>query len=414
MKRLLAVLLALLLTGSGFAMEGTDEQKKLISLDFPDASLSTVLNILSIKTGHKFLTDSELAKKRIVLSLKDVSAEEALSALLDTYNLYYVRQGETDIYVIKSKNETVITTVSRVFFLNYASAKDLEPVLTKNLTKAGSMSCDVRTNSLIVIDVADNIEKVEGMIKTLDIPTMQVLLEAKIIDLRIDRSMKWGVNVKNLYEQRYYRSPLDLTNGAVTLAKPQINYGQDFGHGTVGAGSLSFSLLSNGTAVEAVLDAVKQDSDAKLLTNPKLIVINNQEASIDIVEQIPYFESTINSGSTTITTLFKDVGIKLKVKPQINRDGSIILQVAPEQSYRTGESISNVPVINTSKTTTTFMLENGETAVIGGLIRETDNKTEYKIPLLGDIPIIGFLFKKYDKEKVRTELTIFITAKVVQ
>jgi type II secretory pathway component HofQ len=142
--------------------------------------------------------------------------------------------------------------------------------------------------------------------------------------------------------------------------------------------------------------------------------MNGQEANIDIVEEIPYQQLTLGEGQTTATTLFKEVGIKLKVKPQINRDGSVVLNVAPEQSFRTGESIDSVPVISTSKSNTTFIIKNTETAVIGGLIRETDSQSEYKVPLLGDIPVLGYLFKRSDKQKVRTELTIFITAKVVQ
>ena len=112
---------------------------------------------------------------------------------------------------------------------------------------------------------------------------------------------------------------------------------------------------------------------------------------------------------------FKEAGIKLKVKPQINRDGSIVLSISPEQSYRTGETIGseNTPVINTSKSTTTLMLRSGETAAIGGLIRETEDSTINKVPLLGDIPILGYLFKSETKNKSRYELTIFITAKIV-
>ena len=159
-----------------------------------------------------------------------------------------------------------------------------------------------------------------------------------------------------------------------------------------------------------------ENREAKVLSNPKLLVLNNQEASIDIIEEIPYMQSQTTSastGDTTGTTSFKEAGIKLKVKPQINRDGSVILVVSPEQSYRTGEAIDQTPIINTTRSSTTLMLRSGETAAIGGLIRETESSTENKIPLLGDIPILGYLFKKVQKNKNRTELTIFITAKIV-
>ena len=125
--------------------------------------------------------------------------------------------------------------------------------------------------------------------------------------------------------------------------------------------------------------------------------------------------TSTSTGDISGTTSFKQVGIKLKVRPQINRDGSIILKIAPEQSYRTGESMGpdNIPVIKTSKSETTLMLKSGETAAIGGLIREDEDETINKIPLLGDIPILGYLFKSKSKNKARYELTIFITAKII-
>ena len=138
-----------------------ESQKRLISLDFPDTPLSTVISVLSLKTGYKFITDSDLAKRRIVLSLKEVTPEEAINALLDTYNLYYVRQGETNIYVIKSKTNTVVTTVSKVFFLNFPTAKELEPVLKTKLSKNGTISSAEKSNAIIVNDTANNIDEIE-------------------------------------------------------------------------------------------------------------------------------------------------------------------------------------------------------------------------------------------------------------
>lgn len=414
MKRLLALMMVLLLTGSVFAEDVAQQgdRRRLISLDFPETSLNAVLGVLSIKTGYKFITDSELARKRIVLSLKDVTPEEALAALMDTYNLYYIRQQDTNIYVVKSKNEGTLATVSRVFFLNYPSAKDMADVLKMNLSKGGSISADERTNSLIVTDMAENVEKIESMLKTLDIPTLQVLLEAKIVTVDMSSGLKTGVDITNLYRTgNYWQNPLDLQAGNI----PQVAYRQTFAPDATMSGKLSLSVLANGYDIEGTIEALKTDNKAKILANPRLLVMNGKEASIDIVKELPYEERTIGTGGiTTITTAYKSVGIKLKVKPQINREGSIVLAVMPEQSTQSGLTASNIPIINTSKSNTTFILENGETAVIGGLIRETEQIDEKKIPLLGDIPILGFLFKNKDSVKERSELTIFITAKIVQ
>ena len=130
-----------------------------------------------------------------------------------------------------------------------------------------------------------------------------------------------------------------------------------------------------------------------------MLVLNNQEASIDIVKEIPYIESqsVSSEGTITGTTSFKQAGIKLKVKPQINRDGSSVLTVSPEQSYQDGSGKDGTPIINTTKSTTTLMLRSGEAASIGGLIREDESNTVNKVPLLGDIPLLGYLFKSVQK-----------------
>ncbi len=405
-----------------------ESQKRLISLDFPDTPLSTVISVLSLKTGYKFITDSDLAKRRIVLSLKEVTPEEAINALLDTYNLYYVRQGETNIYVIKSKTDTVVTTVSKVFFLNFPTAKELEPVLKTKLSKNGTISSAEKSNAIIVNDTANNIDEIDQLIKALDVPPLQVLLEAKIIDVKIDNHTQIGVDTTLYRTNQTYTSPLSLTSSlqgsaatTVTSAQPQVGYTQSFSPGFLNAGTpgsgLRVALLSGDMNVQAYIEALQTDTNAKILTNPRLVVINNKEATINIIEEVPYASQSttgIGTGIVSSVVAFKEVGIKLKVRPQINRDGTIILDISPEQSSIVSIASDGTPTVYTSKTDTTFMMENGETAVIGGLVKEEDTNTEYKVPLLGDIPILGNLFKRSDKEKIRTELTVIITAKILK
>jgi type IV pilus secretin PilQ/predicted competence protein len=352
--------------------------------------------------------------------LKDVTAEEALNALLDTYDLYYVKQGDANIYVIKSKDDKNHITVSRVIFCNYAKSGDLEKILETRLSTGGKIVSDVRTNSIIITDLADSIDKMEGLIRSLDIPTQQVMLEAKIVDVNISKGLSIGTQINQLY-----RTGTGNTNPLT--GSPNFFYKNSNSDGESGSflslnksfGQVGVSILQGDWNIDAVIEAGIENKTAKILTNPKLLVLNNQEASIDIVEEVPYLESKTTSSSTgdvTGTMAFKQVGIKLRVKPQINRDGSIVLQVSPEQSFRTGEMVGGTdgtPVVNTSKTTTTLMLRSGETAAIGGLIRETEDGTERKVPLLGDIPLLGYLFKGVEQNKTRYELTIFITAKIV-
>ena len=400
-RKIFALLIAVLLLSPNFAysIDNRLASTNLISIDFQGTTLYTVLNVLSMKTGMRLITDTTLYNKKIMLSLQDVTPEEAL--IEDG-----VKQGDANIYVIKSKSDGSHITVSRVVFCNYAKAADLQKILEIRLSKGGKIISDERTNSLIITDLADSLDKMEGLIRTLDVPTQQVLLEAKIVDINITN----GFSIGNYF------------SATRTSGNPGINYFPYSGTPTKGfALSNSFSgigisLLEGDWNFNDVFEAGITDKNAKVLSNPKLLVLNNREATIDIVEEIPYLESATTSSSTgdiSGTTAFKQVGIKLKVKPQINRDGSIVLEVSPEQSYRTGEAIDNTPVINTSKSTTTLMLKSGETAAIGGLIRENEDETLNKVPLLGDIPLLGYLFKNHIKNKTRYELTIFITAKIV-
>ena len=442
MKKFMSLLvaLAMLCCNVSFSVAQV-ETRGLISVDFQGTTLYTVLNILSMKTGRKFVTDADLLNKRIVLTLKDVTADEALNALLDTYDLYYVKQGDTNIYVIKSKSDVSPITVSKVIFCNYAKARDLEKVLQARLTKGGKITSDERTNSVIVTDLADSIDKMETLVRSLDVPTPQVQIEARIVDVTLGNQVTLGTQIDNVYRFPKIGTGVDASGkpGWIGGANPsgyilpnsddylagmdtlRYRYNADYSHTLLamppaGIGKLGFAVIQGDLNVLGSMFAGVEQRNAKVLTNPKLIVLNNQEASIDIVEEVPYVADRTQStdgSAITLTTAYKEVGLKLKVRPQINRDGTIVLDVTPEQSFRTGEDLIGTPVLNTSKAKTVMILRSGETAVIGGLIRETENKTENKIPILGDIPILGYLFKTVVKNKQRHELTIFISAKII-
>ena len=202
-KLLVAFLVVSLMFDSGFVFAAKEESglhsTNLISIDFQGTTLYTVLNVLSMKTGMRLISDTNLYQKKIMLSLKDVTAEEALNALLDTYDLYYVKQGDANIYVIKSKADGSHITVSRVVFCNYAKAADLEKILATRLSKGGKIVSDARTNSLIITDLADSLDKMEGLIRSLDVPTQQVLLEAKIVEINLSNNFSLGTSWDGIF-----------------------------------------------------------------------------------------------------------------------------------------------------------------------------------------------------------------------
>jgi type II secretory pathway component GspD/PulD (secretin) len=332
--------------------------------------------------------------------------------------LYYVKLPGTDVYIIKDRRREPIIGVSKVIRCNYIKAEDLTEILKSRITQAGQIKADKLTNSLIVNDISEVVAEVEDIIKQLDVPTPQALIEAQIVEIKKSKDFKFGLGVNNLYNKdAYWVSPLEQKRGEVTkdFVQPEVNFQQIFGELFGVGGIIKTAIITEGVNIEGFIETMASKGLATVMARPKLLVMNNQESFIQIVEEVPYQRLTVSEeGKPLVSTEFKQVGVKLEVKPQINSDNSIVLKVSPEQSYRTGESLGGIPIIDTSKTNTTFLLKSGQTAVIGGLLREIKSKTDYKIPLLGDIPIIGYLFKRTVSSKTNSELTIFITATVVE
>ncbi len=391
-KTLITAVLLFMLAASGFGEE------PLISIDFQRVPLRTVLRILSDRTDRKLITDTDLAQMEIVLTLEDVSADEALNALLDTYELYYIRQPDTDIYVIKSRREEILIKVSQVFSLNYANPEDLIPIIEPQLNIGGGATADKRTNSLIVTDLADNINRIGELIARLDTPTPQVFIEAKILELNISDALEMG---------------MDLTDFKYVSDSDAPVYNQEFARNIEGP-SLSLGVIERGYNIDALIKALQTKTEARMLNNPKILVLSNRTASIDIVDELPYQELTETAeGGRMATTSFKDVGVQIEATPYVNRDGTIIMDIIPAHSFQTGVSPDGIPIVKSSRVNTSFQLNDGDTVVIGGLIRETDSSTHRKVPFIGDIPIIGYLFQRTDREQIRNELTVFITARKV-
>lgn len=399
-------------------------QTKRYSFNFTKVPLSVILKVMAEQTGRKFITDEELGEKIVSLRLQDVSSDEALKALVVSYNLYYVKLEETGIYIIKDRRREPIIGVSKVIKCNYIRAEEFTDVLKPRLTPAGQIKADKMTNSLIINDISDVVAEIEDIVRQLDQPTRQALIEARIVEIKTEKGLKWGLGVSNAYDKnRFWISPLEQKRAEVIkgyevskdVLKPEVNFQQLFGDLFGVGGLIKTSIIAGDVNIESFVEALASKGIANIMARPKLLVMNNQKAFIQIVEEVPYQRLTVSEqGNPMVSTEFKQVGVKLSVKPQINSDKSIVLEVAPEQNYRTGEALGGVPIIDTSKTETTFLLKSGETAVIGGLLREIESNSDYKIPFLGDIPIIGFLFKRTVRSKTKSDLTVFITATVVE
>jgi type IV pilus assembly protein PilQ len=390
--------------------KGSDPLTEKISLDYKDADISNILRSLSYTYGLNLVTSTDV-KGKMTISLKDVTLAEALDAVLSANGYNYARKGNI-IYVSPGSAEGAQLT-SEPIVLKYLKAADSQNFLRKVLSPKGDIKVDEVANMLIVTDFQVNIDKLKELLKSVDQAPMQVLIEAKIVDITSKDLHNLGAtwtmdykpagDTKGLFDRATdYQEELQTT---ITAAGPSS---------TISGGQLAVNALTlKGFSASATLDALIQNQKAQLLASPSIVVLNNREARIIIGEKVPYKERTQTPTGTTETTRFIDVGTTLRVTPSINADGYITLNIHPEVS-----SVSSLldagPRITTREADTTVRVKEGETIVIGGLIKQEDNRTRSKIPILGDIPILGYLFGNRSKDQTQTELAVFITPKIMR
>jgi len=382
-----------------------------VSLDLVDAGATEALRGLAYQGDVDLILASQI-DRRVTLHLKEAPWIEAFQAILDGANLMAEWDGSR---VRVSTREAFRTEQAaaetherqfprtEVFVLQNLLAEDAEETMQSVLSAAGKIGVDEEMNALVVTDTSSRLGAIRGTVTRLDRAPPQVMIEAMIIDVVLSDEMHYG------WEWDIGRAVGDslgwdqaLTVGAGTNAS------------TAPGGRISFGLTRKGWSIEGIWDFVETHDNTKVLASPKILAINNRRAQIEIIEEIPYQELTETSeGGQIGTTNFKEVGIKLDVTPRIAADGTVHLILSAEQSTDTGASISDIPVIQTRRASNVMVVENGQTIVIGGLRRRRMVTNEDKVPLMGDIPILGGLFRRSESVEVETELVIFITPHVV-
>ena len=433
-------------TEAGQAMETAPGN---ITMDFKDADISNVLRILSYKSGMNIVAGKDVTGL-ITIRLTDVPWEKALDVILRTYGYTYEREGNI-IRVTTTANLENEELITEIFSLNYAKAKDVPESIKEMLSNRGKVKFDERTNMLIVTDIATNIYKIRGVIEKLDMQTKQVVIETKIIETTLGNADKFGIEWQTKIVATGAKIPVtapfksDLTTSTgykyVPIPKPaqdQTTYSSgtpivtkgvaDFSTSTVGTPSFPYASVSNFTfgtldfsQFQAVLEVLSSRGDTKIISNPKIVVLNNQEALITVGQtlNIPKYERNANTGNMEITGYIeKELGILLKVTPHINAEGYITLVLKPELSsllrYDQLTAQIQTPVFSVRRADTQLILKDGQTIAIGGLISEKDVDKVTKVPFLGDLPIIGIPFRKTEKTKEKTDLLFFVTVNLVK
>lgn len=451
----------------------TKDRKILDVLDLKNMDVLDVLKLISQKSGLNIVAGQNV-KGRVTVFLKDVDVREALRIIVEAYGWAYTQDGEiikvmTDqeyeakyghkfgqeiqtrvrqllfakptavtavLDEVKSKTGKIIAdekssililmddaakleememiigrldvpTETQVFDLGYAKAEDLSAKIAEVLTPSvGTMKFDVRSNRIVVSDTTQALQRVRKIVDAFDERDKEVLIEAKIIQITLSDEHKMGIDWEAIVSD--YHS-LDLTSDFDVL-------GASDKRGKLSIGTLSSDDYT--TLIEA-LDTVGKTN---ILSSPRITAVNNKEAKILVGSTEPYVTTTTTTPSSGPTTTaesvnFIEVGVKLFVTPTIHNDGFITMKIKPEVSSVTSNlTTSNnntIPIVETSEAETTVMVKDGVSIVIGGLIKEETIKSTKKIPLLGDIPVLGFAFRSHSDSVSKTEIAIFLTPRII-
>jgi type IV pilus assembly protein PilQ len=442
---------------------GNTEDKKVysgekLSLNFQDIDTRAVLQLLADASGQNIVV-SDTVKGSVTLRLQSVPWDQALDIVLRTKGLDKRHDGNVIIVApadelasrekadLASKKDIQELAPLRTEFLqvNYAKASDLALLLknsttTSVLSARGSVAVDERTNTLLLNDTSESIDAVRRLVTTLDIPVRQVLIESRLVIVNDDFERDLGVRAGLTGTRGNGNNGLFLTSGTAAgadtgLSTSLANLGSKGTPYPVGvptgdaasnrynvnmpvsnpAGSLAFMLLGSDYIVDLELSAAQAEGRGEVVSSPRIITANQKEATIEQGTEIPYQQSA-SSGATTIS--FKKAVLSLKVTPLITPDNRIILDLAvTKDSVGTVVVTSggvNVPAIDTRTLTTRVMVGDGQTVVLGGILETTRRDSEKKVPYIGDIPVLGHLFKNTTKVNNKNELLIFVTPKILR
>ena len=353
---------------------------KKISLDFQDIEVRRVLQLLADFTEINMVA-ADSVQGNITLRLKDVPWDQALDIVLKTKNLDKRRNG----------NVIWIAPVTELIKAEEEEAKAIARAVA-----------DTRTNTLIINDTAQNIDKIRKMIDLLDVAIKQVMVEARIVTAQTDFSRELGI--------KWSAKKVEGNNGPVWGGEfsPKFDLGVDLGTAT--AGTFNFGLLKiSDFMLDLQLTALQSDGHGEVLSAPKILTGDKQKAYILRGVEIPYQTSSANEG-TKIE--FKEANLKLEVTPSITPDGNVQMELKIEKDT-IGEYTIGGPSINTNELQTNVLVSDGETIVLGGIFDDFKFNTYKKVPFLGDLPVVGNLFKNNSKIKTQTELLIFVTPRIV-
>ncbi|GAB2990562.1 type IV pilus secretin PilQ family protein [Psychrosphaera aestuarii] len=419
---------------------GSEYQGQPMSLNFQDLPIRTVLQIIADFNGFNLVV-SDTVSGTLTLRLNSVPWDQALDIVLRTKGLDKRMEGnvlmvapsdelaarEARELEAKKKVEEFEVLVSEFIQINYAKAAEIASLLksegTSILTPRGQVSVDARTNTLLVKDTASGIETVKKAVKTLDIPIKQVLIEARMVTIRdnIDEQLgiRWGISGNSSDGNGATGVSGSLEGARQTRvgsigsdAGPRLNVNLPVAS-PAGSIAVQIARLADGTLLDLELSALERENKGEIVATPRITASNQRMSRIEQGTEIPYVQAA-SSGATSVS--FKKAVLSLEVTPQITPDNSVILDLNITQNAR-GDTVSTptgpAVAIDTQQLQTQVTARNGETIVLGGIYQQQVINSVSKVPLLGDIPFIGRVFRTDTSFNEKRELLIFVTPKIV-
>lgn len=416
-----------------------EDGSERFSLQIRDADLTQVLEMIGQLSGKNILTTRDVVGK-VTANLHQVDIDEAMNAILKAAGFVYEKDGDY-IYVssqaeAEARDKQTRKIVTKVYRPHYISVKDLKALITPLLTESvGKMAFttpsevgiptgatatggDTMTqrDALLVQDYPAVQEQVARVLTEMDVPPMQVVIEATILSVKLNDKMALGVNFALLGGNQ---TQLAVSGNGATLngssgfpGVPGAKIVPPVGQFIADTAGLKYGFIRGD--ISAFITALENLADTNLIATPQLMVLNKQKAELIIGDRLSYKTLAFNGTQTVENVNFLDAGTKLRIRPFIAPDGLVRMEIHPERSSATIDSTTGLPNAQTTEVTSNVMVQDGTTVVIGGLIEEQTVESVDRVPFLGALPIVGAAFRNKTESIVRTELIVLITPRIVK
>jgi len=381
--------------------------QEVVSLDFVDADISEVIRFFALKTEMNFVM-AEGVKGKVTIHLSSVPFDEALKTVLDQKGLIPIQYSEN---VVKIVDKDKMPTYRKTFLLKNRNASEVKETIDKALTEEEKKYTIVGladvTNGLIVTSTAEGIDKLSKLVEELDVKKPQIKISARIMEVDISKGVDLGIDwtVTKTFAGGGGFGDTTVTGNAEKMASP-------FSYGT--PTTLNIATIMSGAELDLTLKALEKKTRTKTLSNPTLVVESNRPAHIHVGDTIPYKMTVVTEGGATETLGQLEIGTTLDVTPTVSPTGN---QISIDVNVAVKDFVGYTdagPQTTDREAATKVTMTEGQTVVVGGLVSETEKGTAMQVPVLGDIPILGYLFKKKETQKRTLELLIFLTPRVMR